>query len=268
MLIGTYTVGMCLTLAINAFLVKNILLFYFLGMCSFLACSSTIKAARGLGYAVTIVMTLSGIVNWFIHQYITRKGALHWISIFGINGDTIDLSYLEVLIFIIVIATLVQILEIILKMKFQSLYRSLGIYLPLITVNCAILGACLFASLENLPFIPHCIFMFFSGLGWLFAITILASIKEKFSAMDIPYNLQGVGITFITTGLIALSFLGFAGMDLTLKNENMLPVLTHVTKERDIHSHSYNTSDQELSHHFQYQEHTPIPHLLEQNLKE
>ncbi len=212
-----------LSLAIQAIFIENILLFYFLGMCSYLACSSKLSTASGLGFSVFVVITLSGIINWTIHHFITKKGALSWLPI-NYNFEEIDLTFLDFIIFISVIASLVQVLEIFLDRFIPPLYRALGVYLPLITVNCAILGASLFAIKDQFTFVPNTVFVASTGLGWWLAIIIIGVIREKLTYSDMPKGLEGMAITFILTGLIALSFLGFAGISLVKKDQLSAPV--------------------------------------------
>ncbi len=217
MWMGEYTLVNLIGLAIQAIFIQNILLFYFLGMCSYLACSQKLATANGLGIAVFVVITISGVTNWFINRFITGDGALEWLSYFGVNTKGLSLNFLELIIYISVIAALVQILEIIIDTFSPALYRSLGMYLPLITVNCAILGASLFATVRSYPFVANLVYIACTGLGWWIAIVLIATIREKLRTSDIPLALQGMGITFITTGLISLAFLGFSGIDLDRK---------------------------------------------------
>lgn len=229
---GPFSFINLLGLLIQSIFIQNILLFYFLGMCSYLACSNKIATAKGLGLAVTVVITLSGVLNWFVHQFVTGPGALAWLRIFGIDGARLNLNFLEFLIFISVIAAFVQILEIIIEKFTPSLYRSLGMYLPLITVNCAILGAALFSVVREYPFFPNLIYVLGSGLGWWLAITLIASIREKLTYSDIPRGLKGMGITFIMTGLIALAFMGFTGISLdAVTKDDTYPELVTVHEE-------------------------------------
>ena len=214
MWLGNYTPLTLLGLAIQSIFIENILLFYFLGMCSYLACSSKLKTANGLGLAVFVVITISGTVNWFINRFITGTHALKWLSFFGIPANDISLNFLEFIIFISVIAALVQILEIIIDTFSPTLYRALGAYLPLITVNCAILGASLFATVRGYPLVANIVYSASTGLGWWLAIVLIASIREKLRTSEIVPGLEGMGITFITTGLIALAFMGFTGIQL------------------------------------------------------
>ncbi|MCB1117255.1 MAG: NADH:ubiquinone reductase (Na(+)-transporting) subunit E [Chlamydiia bacterium] len=209
MIMGPYTVLNLLGLAIQSIFIQNILLFYFLGMCSYLACSNKISTAHGLGKAVFVVITLSGTINWFVHHYITGPKALSWLGLPDIN-----LNFLEFLVYISVIAAFVQVLEIVIEKFSPTLYRALGMYLPLITVNCAILGASLFATVRDYPLIPNIVYVASAGIGWWLAILLIASIREKLTYSNIPKGLSGMGITFIMTGLMALAFMGFTGISL------------------------------------------------------
>lgn len=214
MWMGNYTLLNLLGLLIQSIFVQNILLFNFLGMCSYLACSSRLSTANGLGKAVVFVLGVAGTVNWFIHRYVTGPGALSWLKVFGINAEGISLDFLELVVFISVIAALVQILEMIIEKFSPSLYHALGIFLPLITVNCAILGACLFAVVREYPLIPNIVYVIGSGLGWWLAIALIAAIREKLTYSNIPTGLKGMGITFIMSGLMAISFMALAGITL------------------------------------------------------
>ncbi len=223
MWMGPFTPLNLLGLFIQSIFIQNILLFYFLGMCSYLACSTKVKTANGLGLAVLVVMTISGVLNWLVHSFITGPGALSWLSFTGIDASAINLSFLEFLIFISVIAAFVQVLEIVIDKFAPSLYRALGMYLPLITVNCAILGACLFAVVRDYPFFPNLVYVAGSGIGWWIAILLIASIREKLTYSNVPQGLEGMGITFITTGLIAMAFMGFTGINLDKIDEGTFP---------------------------------------------
>jgi Na+-transporting NADH:ubiquinone oxidoreductase subunit E len=225
MWMGSYTWQNLIGLAIQSALIQNILLFYFLGMCSYLACSNKLSTANGLGKAVTVVMTVSGILNWFIHQFITGKGALRWLDRFGIDGSNLNLSFLEFIIYISVIAAFVQILEIVIDKFSPTLYLALGMYLPLITVNCAILGSSLFATVRDYPFIPNIIYLFFTGIGWWIAIALIAAIREKLAYSNLCPGLHGMGITFITTGLMSLAFMGFSGISLDKVTPEAAPIV-------------------------------------------
>ncbi|TXI36959.1 MAG: NADH:ubiquinone reductase (Na(+)-transporting) subunit E [Nitrosomonas sp.] len=201
-------------LLIQSVLIENFLLANFLGMCTYLACSNKLSTANGLGLAVVIVITVSGILNWAVHQYVTGDNALQWLSFVGLDTNGINLGFLEFLIFISVIAGFVQILEIIIEKFSPSLYLALGMYLPLITVNCAILGAHLFAVTREYPAFPFWIYVFGSGVGWWLAIALIAAIREKLRVSKIPKGLEGMGITFIMTGLMSMAFMGFTGIKL------------------------------------------------------
>ncbi len=214
MWMGPYHAINLLGLSIQAIFIQNILLFNFLGMCSYLACSNRLKTANGLGQAVFVVMTFSGVLNWFVRKFITGQGALSWLKIFGLDVQNINLGFLEFLIYISVIAAFVQVLEIIIDKFSPALYRALGMFLPLITVNCAILGASLFATVREYPFVPNLVYVASTGIGWWLAIALIAAIREKISYSNIVPGLRGMGITFIMTGLMALAFMGFTGISL------------------------------------------------------
>jgi len=202
-------------LLIQAVFIENFLLANFLGMCTYLACSTKLKTANGLGVAVVFVLTVSGLLNWCVHRFVTGPAALSWLSFIGVDATKIDLGFLEFLLFISVIAGFVQILEIIIEKVSPALYMSLGLYLPLIAVNCAILGACLFAVTRDYPFVPNLIYVFGSGAGWWLAIALVAAIREKLATSNVVPALRGMGITFIMTGLMAMAFQGFTGIKLS-----------------------------------------------------
>lgn len=188
---------------------ENLALAYFLGMCTFLAVSKRIKTTLSLGIAVIVVEGISVPLNNLIHNFILRQGALDWIGL-----GQMDFNYLGLLSQIAVIAAMIQILEIILNRFFPALYNALGIYLPLLTVNCAILGASLFMVQRDYSFTESLAYGLGVGFGWALAIVALAGLREKMRYSDIPEGLQGLGITFITTGLISLAFMGIAGISL------------------------------------------------------
>lgn len=221
---GDYNLLNLLGLLIQSVFIQNILLSYFLGMCSYLACSNRVPTANGLGAAVTVVLTCAGVLNWFVNQFITGKGALSWLSFIGIDGAAIDLSFLSLIVFISVIAAFVQVLEIVIERFAPALYHSLGMFLPLITVNCAILGGVLFGVTREYPFFPNLIFSLGAGLGWWLAIVLIAAIREKLHYSAIPKGLQGMGITFIMTGLMAMAFMGLLGIDLANPSGQDLPI--------------------------------------------
>jgi len=214
MWMGNYDSLSLLGMLFQATVIENFLLANFLGMCTYLACSTKLKIANGLGLAVVIVLTITGILNWLVHKFITADGALSWLSIVGIDASNIDLSFLTFLLFIAVIAGFVQILEMAIEKYSPALYLSLGLYLPLITVNCAILGACLFAVTRDYPFFPNLFYVLGSGLGWWLAIALMAAIREKLAVSNVIPGLRGMGITFIMTGLMAMAFQGFIGIKL------------------------------------------------------
>lgn len=232
---GPYTVINLVGLLIETVFIQNFILAYFLGMCTYLACSNKISTANGLGKAVVFVLTMSGMLNWLIHTFITGAGALSWLSVIGIDGANLDLSFLEFLVFISVIAAFVQVLEIVIEKFAPALYNTLGIFLPLITVNCAILGACLFSVTRDYPFIPNLVFVLGSGLGWWLAIALIAGIRQKLQYSHIPKGLNGMGITFIMTGLMALAFMGLMGINLSdptggNTDESTLDCSAHIEK--------------------------------------
>jgi len=186
-----------LVLLFASIFTSNILLTNFLGLCSFISISKDMKSANGLGLAVTVVLTLTSIINWAVMHYILVP---------------LDLTVYRYIVFIIVIAATVQMLEMIIDRISPILYMTLGIFLPLITVNCAILGVALFMQIRNYSFFQTLAFSFGSGLGWWLAIVALAAIQKKLARAPIPAGLQGPGITLITIGFMALAFLGFSGM--------------------------------------------------------
>ncbi|MBE0485749.1 NADH:ubiquinone reductase (Na(+)-transporting) subunit E [Marinobacter sp.] len=198
-----------LSLLITAIFVENLALAFFLGMCTFLAISKKIEAALGLGIAVVVVLTLSVPVNNLIFNTVLREGALSWAGL-----PDVDLSFLGLLTYIGVIAALVQILEMVLDKYIPALYSALGVFLPLITVNCAILGASLFMVERDYNFGESVVYGFGAGVGWALAITALAGIREKLKYSDVPEGLRGLGITFITVGLMSLGFMSFSGISL------------------------------------------------------
>lgn len=229
MWMGEYNILNLVGLLLQTIFIQNILLSYFLGMCSYLACSNRVPTANGLGMAVAVVLTCSGILNWFVHQFVTAKGALSWLSFTGFDATNIDLTFLDLIIFISVIAAFVQVLEIIIEKFSPALYTSLGMFLPLIAVNCAILGGVLFAVTREYPLIATLIFSLGSGLGWWLAIVLIAAIREKLTYSDIPKGLRGMGITFIMTGLMAMAFMGLLGIDLaTPKKQKEAPTAQEI----------------------------------------
>ena len=200
-----------LSLAVKAIFVENLALAFFLGMCSFLAVSKKVDTAVGLGGAVIFVMTLTLPMNYLIYTYMLKEGALSWLhpSLAGY-----DLSFLSFLTFIGTIAAVVQIVEMILDRYFSALYGALGVFLPLIAVNCAILGASLFMVERDYTLAESTVYGLGSGIGWALAIVALAAIRERMRYSNVPLGLRGLGITFIITGLMAIGFMAFAGIQL------------------------------------------------------
>ncbi|XKE44018.1 NADH:ubiquinone reductase (Na(+)-transporting) subunit E [Halomonas organivorans] len=201
-----------LSLFIASVFVENMALAFFLGMCTFLAVSKKVSSAIGLGIAVVVVLVITVPVNNLILEYLLAEGALTWTGIAG--AENIDLSFLGYLSYIGVIAAIVQILEMFLDKYVPALYNALGVFLPLITVNCAILGATLFMAERNYNFGESVVYGLGAGVGWALAITALAGIREKLKYSDVPGSLQGLGITFITVGLMSLGFMSFSGIQL------------------------------------------------------
>lgn len=214
MWMGIYEPINLLGLLIQSIFIENFLLANFLGMCTYLACSTRLKTANGLGVAVVFVLTISGILNWCVQRFITGEGALSWLKVFGLDASSVNLGFLQFLLFIAVIAGFVQVLEIVIERFSPALYNTLGLYLPLIAVNCAILGACLFAVTRDYPFIPNLIYVFGSGMGWWLAIALIAAIREKLATANVLSPLRGMGITFIMSGLMSMAFQGFTGIKL------------------------------------------------------
>lgn len=198
-----------LSLFIKSIFIENLALSFFLGMCTFLAVSKQIGTAMGLGAAVILVQAITVPANNLLFQYFLNDGALAWAGL-----PNVDLSFLGLICYIGVIAAMVQILEMILDRYFSGLYNALGVFLPLITVNCAILGGSLFMVERDYNFSESVVYGVGSGAGWALAITALAGIREKLKYSDVPDGLQGLGITFITAGLMSLGFMAFSGIQL------------------------------------------------------
>lgn len=198
-----------LSLFIRSIFIENLALSFFLGMCTFLAVSKRMNTAVGLGIAVTVVQTVTVPFNNLVYQYILKQDALAWAGITGV-----DMTFLGLLTYIGVIAATVQILEMVLDKYVPWLYNALGIFLPLITVNCAILGGSLFMVQRNYQFLESVVFGLGSGAGWALAIIGLAGIRERMKYSHVPEGLKGLGITFITAGLMAMAFMIFSGIEL------------------------------------------------------
>jgi len=197
------------SLFIKAVFVENLALAFFLGMCTFLAVSKKISTAIGLGIAVMVVQVITVPVNNLVYHTLLKEDALAWMGITGV-----DLSFLVLLSCIGMIAALVQILEMVLDKFFPALFHALGVFLPLITVNCAILGGSLFMIERDYDFTQSVVYGVGSGFGWALAITVMAGVREKLKYSDIPKGLEGLGITFISAGLMSLGFMAFSGIQL------------------------------------------------------
>lgn len=196
-----------LSLGINSIFRDNILLAYFLGMCSFLAISKQLKTAVGLGVAVILVMAVTAPINWVLYHYLLAPGALAFAGL-----PNVDLSYLQLILFIAAIAAIVQVLEMAIERFSPTLYMALGIFLPLITVNCAILGVSLFMIERSYNFVESVVYSTASGVGWCLAIVVMAAIQKKMRYANPPAGLKGFGLNMIITGLIAIGFMVFAGI--------------------------------------------------------
>ena len=201
-----------LSLATKSIFIENILLAYFLGMCSFLAISKNVDASKGMGKAVIFVNGLTVPLNWFINSYLLKDGALSWTGI-SVLGE-VNLDFLRILCFIATIAALVQFVEMFIDKFSPTLYNSLGIFLPLITVNCSILGASLFMNERGYTFGESVVFGLSSGVGFYLAIVSMAAIRFKLRYSQIPEGLKGLGITMILTGLVSMAYLAFSGIQL------------------------------------------------------
>lgn len=201
-----------LSLFLKSVFIENMALSFFLGMCTFIAISKNLKTAIGLGIAVTVVQAITVPVNNLLYQYLLTEGAL--AKTLGSNFASVDLSFLGFISYIGVIAAIVQILELVLDRFFPALYNALGIFLPLITVNCAILAGSLFMDQRSYDLGESVVYGVGSGFGWALAIVALAAVREKMRYSNIPRGLRGLGITFITVGLIAMAFMAFSGIQL------------------------------------------------------
>ena len=201
-----------LSLFVKSIFVDNMIFAYFLGMCSYLAVSKNVKTANGLGIAVVLVLLITLPINYLLNKYVLSPGALSWL---GDNFAGVDLSFLSFIVFIAVIAGIVQVVEMVVEKFMPSLYSSLGIFLPLIAVNCAILGGSLFMQQREFVNVGEsAVYALGSGIGWYLAIVALAAIREKLSYSNVPAPLKGLGITFFTVGLMGMAFMAFMGISL------------------------------------------------------
>lgn len=199
-----------LSLFVKSIFVDNMIFAYFLGMCSYLAVSKNVKTATGLGVAVIFVLLVTLPINYLLNEYVLKPGALAWAGL-----GNVDLSFLSFIVFIAVIAAIVQIVEMVVEKFAPALYSSLGIFLPLIAVNCAILGGSLFMQEKDFVNVGEAtVYALGSGIGWFLAIVTLAAIREKLAYSHVPAPLKGLGITFITVGLMAIAFMTFMGIQL------------------------------------------------------
>lgn len=198
-----------INLGIKSIFIENMVFAYFLGMCSYLAVSKKVATASGLGAAVIFVLTITVPMNWIIYEYILKEGALSWL---GADFATVDLTFLQFIMFIAVIASMVQLVEMIIEKFAPALYGSLGIFLPLIAVNCAILGSSLFMVPREYSLSEATVFGFTSGIGWFLAIVALAAIRERLKYSNVPKPMKGLGITMIITGLMGVAFMSFMGI--------------------------------------------------------
>lgn len=201
-----------INLFIRSIFIDNMIFAFFLGMCSYLAVSKTVKTSMGLGIAVVFVMVITVPINYLLDNYVLKEGALTWISP---AFASVDLSFLTFILFIAVVASIVQLLEMIVEKFAPALYNALGIFLPLIAVNCAILGASLFMQGKGFESVGETVvYALGSGIGWLLAIVGIAAIREKLRYSQVPAPLKGLGITFIITGLMGIAFMSFLGIKL------------------------------------------------------
>ena len=199
---------------IKSIFIDNMIFAYFLGMCSYLAVSKKYKTAAGLGMAVIFVLGITVPLNWLAYNFLLKEGALTWISA---DFATVDLEVLKFIVFIAIVAAFVQLTEMVVEKFSPALYNSLGIFLPLIAVNCSILGGALFLPTRDYEFAEAVTFALGSGIGWFLAVVSLAAIREKMAYADVPKPLRGLGITFIIVGLMAFGFMSFGGFELPFK---------------------------------------------------
>lgn len=200
-----------INLGIRSIFIDNMVFAYFLGMCSFLAVSKKVSTALGLGAAVIFVLTVTVPVNWLLNEFVLKEGSLTWVSA---SLATVDLTFLRFIMFIAIIAAMVQLVEMVVEKFAPALYGQLGIFLPLIAVNCAILGGSLFMAQRDYTFAESAVYGFGSGTGFFLAIVALAAIREKLKYSAVPDGLKGLGITMLLTGLMGIAFMSFMGIDL------------------------------------------------------
>jgi len=199
-------------LFVRSVFIDNMIFAYFLGMCSYLAVSKTVKTSFGLGIAVTFVLLITAPINWLIDTYLLKEGALKWL---GAEYASVDLSYLSFIVFIAVIAAIVQLVEMVVEKFSPPLYNALGIFLPLIAVNCSILGVALFVQEREYSNIAEVtVYSLGSGIGWFLAIIALAAIRERLKYSNVPDGLKGLGITMLITGLMGMAFMSFMGISI------------------------------------------------------
>ncbi|HNP19194.1 MAG TPA: NADH:ubiquinone reductase (Na(+)-transporting) subunit E [Fulvivirga sp.] len=198
-----------ISIGIKSIFIENMIFAYFLGMCSFLAVSKKVSTAVGLGMAVIFVLSITVPINWLIQEYVLKEGALAWL---GAGFTDINLEFLQFIMFIAIIAAMVQLVEMIVEKMSPALYGSLGIFLPLIAVNCSILGGSLFMVQRDYTLSEATVYGFGSGIGWMLAIVALAAIREKLKYSNVPDGLKGLGITMLITGLMGIAFKSFIGI--------------------------------------------------------
>lgn len=230
-----------INLFVKSIFIENMIFAYFLGMCSYLAVSKTVKTAVGLGAAVIFVLVITVPINYLIDTYLLQAGALSWL---GAEYASIDLSFLSFIMFIAVIASMVQLVEMIVEKFSPALYGSLGIFLPLIAVNCSILGGALFMQQKDFTGISEAItYGAGSGIGWFLAILAIAAIREKIAYSNVPAPLKGLGITFIITGLMAIGFMSFMGIKLEGNQEEQKEKTVYKSEEQNANEDTIYVTD-------------------------
>lgn len=220
-----------INLGVKSIFIENMVFAYFLGMCSYLAVSKKVSTAFGLGLAVIFVLTITVPTNWLLQEYVLREGALTWLSA---DFASVDLSFLQFIMFIAIIAAMVQLVEMVIEKFSPALYGSLGIFLPLIAVNCAILGSSLFMVQRDYLLSEAVVFGFTSGIGWFLAIIALAAIRERLKYSNVPDGLKGLGITFLITGLMGLGFMSFMGIKVGNEGEDESPIPGDKTETTEV----------------------------------